>query len=60
MKKGELLCEVRSLDRFHVVQSVKAPFAGTCPSIGPDSGLRLVKVGDQICTYKRVVKVVRS
>ena len=60
VKKGDLLCEVRSLDRFHVLQTVKAPFDGTCPSIGPDSGLRLVKVGEQICTYKRVAEVVRS
>jgi hypothetical protein len=52
--KGDLLCEIRSLDRFHLRQTVRAPFAGTCPSIGPNSGLRMVKVGEEVCTFKRV------
>ena len=52
--KGALLCEGRSLDRFRVLQTVRAPFDGTCPSIGPDSELRMVKVGEEVCTVKRV------
>ena len=54
--KGALLCEVRGLDRFEVLQRVRAPYDGTPPSIGPDGGLRMVKVGEEICTFKRVVK----
>jgi len=53
--KGDLLCEIRSLDRFRVLQTIRAPFAGTCPSIGPGSELRMVKVGEEVCTFKRVV-----
>ncbi len=52
--KGDLLCEVRSLDRFRVLQTIRAPFSGTCPSIGPGSELRVVKVGEEVCTFKRV------
>ncbi len=54
--KGEVLCEIRSLDRFRVLQTVRAPFDGTCPSIGPGSELRLVKPGEEICTFKRVAR----
>jgi len=53
--KGDLLCEIRSLDRFHLVQTIRAPYAGTCPSVGPGSGLRIVKAGEEVCTFKRVV-----
>ncbi len=60
VKKGTLLCEVRGLDRFEVLQRVRAPYDGTPPSIGPDSGLRIVKAGEEICTFKRVVEVVRN
>lgn len=54
--KGELLCEIRDLQTFRVLQTVRAPFAGTCPSLGPGSGLRLVKVGEEIGTFKRVTR----
>jgi predicted deacylase len=60
VEKGGLLCEVRDLDRFRPVQTVRAPYDGTPPSIGPDSGLRLVRVGEEICTFKRVKEVVRN
>ena len=60
VKRGDLLCEVRGLDRFEVLQSVRAPYHGTPPSIGPDSGLRMVRPGEEICTFKRVVEVTRS
>jgi predicted deacylase len=60
VEKGTLLCEVRELDAFRPVQIVRAPYDGTPPSIGPDSGLRLVKVGEEICTFKRVVETVRN
>ncbi len=55
LAKGELLCEIRDLQTFRVLQTVRAPFAGACPSIGPGSELRLVKVGEEVCTFKRVV-----
>ena len=54
--KGELLCEVRDLQTFRVLQTIRAPFAGTCPSLGPGSELRLVKVGEEVATFKRVVE----
>lgn len=57
VKKGDLLCQVRGLDRFEALQSVRAPYDGTPPSIGPSSGLRMVRPGEEICTYKRVVEV---
>jgi predicted deacylase len=60
VKKGRRLCEVRGLDRFEVVQTVRAPYEGTAPSVGPGSELRMVKVGEEICTFKRVVEVVRN
>jgi len=60
VKKGALLCEVRDLERFRPVQTVRAPYDGTPPSIGPDSGLRLVKVGEEICTFKRIRELVRN
>jgi predicted deacylase len=56
MAKGELLCEIRDLQTFRVLQTVRAPFEGACPSLGPGSGLRLVKVGEEVCTFKRVVE----
>jgi predicted deacylase len=58
--KGELLCEVRELDRFRPVQTVPAPFDGTLPSIGPASGLRIVHPGEEICTVKRVAALLRN
>jgi predicted deacylase len=58
--KGELLCEIRGLDGFQVRQTVRAPFDGACPSIGPNSELRMVKAGEEICTFKKVVEVVRA
>jgi len=60
VKKGTLLCEVRGLDRFEVLQTVRAPYDGAPPSIGPSSGLRIVKVGEEICTFKRVVQIIRN
>ena len=54
--KGELLCEVRDLQTFRALQTVRAPFEGTCPSIGPGSGLRIVKVGEEVGTFKRVAE----
>lgn len=60
VSKGELLCEVRDLDRFRPVQTVRAPYDGTAPSIGPGSGLRIVKVGEEICTFKRIARLIRN
>jgi predicted deacylase len=54
--KGELLGEIRDLQTFRVLQTIRAPFAGTCPSIGPGSELRLVKLGEEVATFKRVVE----
>jgi predicted deacylase len=54
--RGGLLCEVRDLQTFRPLQTLRAPFAGTCPSIGPGSGLRIVKVGEEACTFKRVAR----
>ncbi len=60
VRKGELLCEVRELDRFRPVQTVRAPFDGAVPSIGPASGLRIVHPDEEICTLKRVAAVLRN
>ena len=57
VSKGALLCEVRGLDRFEVLQTVRAPCDGVPPSIGPGSGLRMVRKGGEICTFKRAVEV---
>ena len=54
--KGELLCEVRNLQTFRVLQTIRAPFAGACPSLGPGSELRIVKLGEEVATFKRVVE----
>ena len=60
VSKGALLCEVRGLDRFEVLQTVRAPYDGAPPSIGPNSGLRIVKPGEEICTFKRVAQIIRN
>ncbi len=43
-----------------VTATVRAPCDGVPPSIGPGSGLRMVRKGGEICTFKRAVEVVRA